>query len=169
MIALLGITLEPKKPLVILRVPNVVVVDGEGAGDDDNDEPATSSGEKRPHAELTPTVRFTREIMNKGISERFLKRYGADLTNRVHLFDQTMLLCPTMMTLRYIEVLAASDAGKASGMASTQTIKIRIRAQLLDLLTKAVVELRARAAKAVISGSTWRRRSAGCQAGENVT
>jgi hypothetical protein len=147
MVSLLSLTLEPTKDLVMLRVPEIIVV-GEEEQDDDNS-PADPTDVKRRHADLTDTGRRTREAVNRALARRFLARYiGPGLTKRTHLFDHAMLLSPTMCRLGYIGTLARSTAGKAAGMSSESAIKARIHKEVVDLLTKAIIELRKRDAAA---------------------
>ena len=147
MVSLLSLTLEPTKDLVMLRVPEIIVV-GEEEQDDDNS-PADPTDVKRRHADLTDTGRRTREAVNRALARRFLARYiGPGLTKRTHLFDHAMLLSPTMCRLGYIGTLARSTAGKAAGMSSESAIKARIQKEVVDLLTKAIIELRKRDAAA---------------------
>ena len=168
MVSLLSLTLEPTKDLVMLRVPEIIVVGeeeqevgeeeqevgeeeqevGEEEQDDDNS-PADPTDVKRRHADLTDTGRRTREAVNRALARRFLARYiGPGLTKRTHLFDHAMLLSPTMCRLGYIGTLARSTAGKAAGMSSESAIKARIQKEVVDLLTKAIIELRKRDAAA---------------------
>lgn len=151
-IPLLAITLEPNKPLVMLQVPNVItaVVDGEEVEVEPEDSaPPAATQEKRAHLALTPTGRTTREKINYGLASRFLPRYNAaGLSSRQHLFDRVMLLSPKFQTLKYIDTFAVSTAGKACAMASAGLVRARIHLEVVELITEAVVELRARAAKA---------------------
>jgi len=150
MVALMALTLEPAKPLPVLRVPAVIVVEGEGDGDGDGDDdlPATRTTEKRPHGDLTDLGRRTREVVQTSIAKRFFPRYGDGLLKRSHLFDRSMLLSPKMLSLEYLGSFAGSTAGKAFGMKPVSEIVARIHEEVIDILTEAVIELSARAAKA---------------------
>ena len=150
MVALMALTLEPAKPLPVLRVPAVIVVEGEGDGDGDGDDdlPATRITEKRPHGDLTDLGRRTHEVVQTSIAKRFFHRYGDGLLKRSHLFDRSMLPSPKMLSLEYLGSFAGSTAGKAFGMKPVSEIVARIHEEVIDILTEAVIELRARAAKA---------------------
>lgn len=153
MISLLSLTLEPTQDLVMLRVPSIIVVDGaeqDGAEQDgDDDGPAAPTTDSRAHADLTEIGRVTRETVSSAVGKRFLPRYGPGLYKRLHLFDHVLLLSPTMRKLGYVDTLAGSTAGKAVGMRDPVLIKAQIKEEVLDLLAKAVIELRARNTTAV--------------------
>ena len=151
MIGLLSITLEPAKPLVMLSVP--AVVEGEEEADPDLETPATPTPEKRPHSQLTALARKTRVEINSALARRFLTRYGPGLHTRSHLFDRALLLSPSMFSLKYLDVFAASTAGKACAMRPVPEVRKRIHGELVGLITEAVIELRARDAAAATTAN----------------
>lgn len=146
---LLTDTLEPTKDLKVRHVPVI------GRGE-------APSHTLRPHDDLTETGRNTREAFNTALAKRFLPRYGAGLRSRGHLFDHAMLLSPTMRKLKYIDVLLSSSAGQAAGLASPSEVKGRIKGEVVDLITKAVIEKRARA-NAEVAGAVARGARAGAE------
>ena len=128
-------TLEPNKPLKIVHVTPVGAESG-------------TSISRRPHQQLTETVRETHDAFRVAFATRFLPRYGKNLVNRSHVFDRTMFLCPGSRRLKYVDLLLASTAAVDVALAYASEIKTKIRAEVHSLLTDAVKEKRVRDKKA---------------------
>ncbi|CAM9628292.1 unnamed protein product [Ectocarpus sp. 4 AP-2014] len=134
---LLTDTLESNETLRVQHIPAV------GAEVTD-----AASHTDRPHDCLTAIGMKTRVVFATAIARRFLCRYSSTCLNaRTHLFDHTILLSPRFRKMKYIDLLLGSTAAKSCGdLADAPTIKSRIHSEIVTLLTKAVVEMRSRAA-----------------------
>lgn len=132
LVILLTETLEPNNPL---EVRHVAPIGGDGSG---------PSSTLRPHEDLTEIGRQTRDSFRVAFAKRFLPRYGAGLAGRSHLFDRTMLLSPSGRKMKYVDRLLASTAAVGTALSTAAHIKAKIKAEVVSLLTKAIIEKRAR-------------------------
>ena len=148
LVVLLNETLEPSKPL---RVEHVKVISKEGEaasqpGEANNGGPPRHT--MRAHDDLTDTGRATRKAFAVAVGKRWFPRYtNAGLHSRTHLFDHVMYLSPGSRKLKYIDTMLQTTAGKSDDLADAHAIKERVRAEVEDLVTDAIIEIRARAAK----------------------
>lgn len=142
---LLTDTLEPTKPR---RVRHVRAIGQEGA-----DVPEYTD---RHGDQLIDTDYQTREAFNKALAKRFLPRYKASLLTRTHPIDRVISLSPKMLHLNHTDVLLSSTAGAAAGLPSTLEVKERIYSGVLDLMSKAVVDTRARSTAGTGAGGRQR-------------
>ena len=154
LVVLLNETLEPSKSL---RVEHVKVISKEGGaasqpgaaaqpGEANNGGPPRHT--MRAHADLTDTGGATRKAFAVAVGKRWFPRYtNAGLHSRTHLFDHVVYLSPGSRKLKYIDTMLQTTAGKNYDLADAHAIKERVRAEVEDLVTDAIIEIRARAAK----------------------